>query len=300
MLWTNQQDFLKTILWRFLEEHYCNTKQVLLGDANCEELEEEKRTAHSTASIHPVERVPLADSRDSPGTDVKLSLEKFTTFLEKHGTPLPNWSERRVHALWQDVEAGLCALECVEDVLGNKCIRRHIETVIMDVQVVVGSTRRRLLITDVAMSDKTTERGRRRHDIYCRASTKVSHGENIEEASWCCLAENVKLSEVICRQFFEISNITTEDNGVASLSAAYPGMLTVHKTHVVHALVKDIDAPELSHVGKVCFNTLDVDDSYAFLYTWAWCSEEDRSSKEAKLGSHFGKRYQTSGDGLAA
>merc|ERR1740130_1771094 len=170
-----------------------------------------------------------------------MGASEFVGFLATIGVPVteygnPDKGSKPLVELWLELVFRQCLLERMPNPEAESgwCIHRKVKVAFLEVQVLVGSEMKILLLKDDTVDGKT------RRDVMTRPSAKMFEDEDTEEATWRCLAQTLVLKEKVCFQNFEISS---QDSQVEEKwSPGFPGILTVYNMVVLQVRVKDINA----------------------------------------------------------
>jgi len=243
-------------------------------------------------------------SEGSPGDTAlvrSLNAMEFINFLHVSGIPIEEYGKietktKPVVALWLELIFKKCTLERIpdpDDPLVLSCVlsdgssgpsvprlKRTVQILFLEVETVVDSEKRFLLLKDSTVDDKT------RRDLNQRPSVKMFADEEVEDAAWRCLVLSLNVPEKFCWQYFDITSSTFHSE--IKMSAGFPGIFTVYNIHVSHIRVKEPTAAALATFGLpagsefTCQLTKGMAGQTGCSKSWKWCCEDELQVAKAE------------------
>jgi hypothetical protein len=162
--------------------------------------------------------------KDSAESLQVSNMEKLQTLLIQCGAPLEMWGlgkAKTVEHLLKEVEDG----ESVLSVSENGELVRTVSSVWLDVFAVDRDGGRWYLREDRQVFNDE-ERRERRRELSTSLGEKMMPGEDVEEAVYRALEEELKITDV--EQFTYKGNVQT-----TRPSNSYPGLISIHDVHEV-------------------------------------------------------------------
>jgi hypothetical protein len=213
-----------------------------------------------------------------------LKPAQFKDFLKIHGVPLQDWGSstlktKTLEELWAEVSLRECTLQKVADAHGHGFLLERVVTVIfLEIQALVGNEARYLLLQDEKTEFST------RSNLKTRPSKKMFDDEEVEEAVWRCIHQNLDIKEKKSQQHFTIkgseAHVETKDS-----SGGFPGIPTTYNMNVVSLEVNDPSHPDMEKFGLP--SGMNFQTSARFIRhktrrDWTWCSSLDFKKAKAK------------------
>lgn len=248
----------------------------------------------------------------SPGDTAlvrSLNAMEFINFLHVSDIPIEEYGKietktKPVVALWLELIFKKCTLERIPDpgdplvqswiLSGGPSgpaeprLKRTVQILFLEVETVVDSEKRFLLLKDSTVDDKT------RRDLNQRPSVKMFADEEVEDAAWRCLVLSLNVPEKFCWQYFAITSSSFHTE--TKMSAGFPGIFTVYSIHVSHIRVKEPTAAALATFGLpagtefTCQLTKGMAGQTGSSKSWKWCCEEELQAAKAENAGKLDRR----------
>jgi len=219
-----------------------------------------------------------------------LTPAQFKVFLEKHGVPVreygnPVLKTKSVKDLFAEVVLRECSLVQISNpnLASGLSLERMVRVIFLEIEALLFNKSHFLLLKDEATDHNV------RTNLNTRPSKKMFDDEDVEDATWRCLYQNLDIAktEGPCKDNFKVVSAQhlTETKG----SAGFPGLPTVYDVHVVHLRICDTSHHELSNLGLPdgsAFKTTSGFISHTTTRSWRWCPwHEFQKAKAATAGT---------------
>lgn len=204
-----------------------------------------------------------------------LKPNQFKDFLQIHGVPVRDWGNAKMKTksleeLWAEVSLRECTLVKVQAGLGSFTLERVVNVVFLEIEAVVDNSSRYLLLQD----EKTQFASR--NNLRTRPSKKMFDDEEVEEAVWRCIYQNLDIKDKKARQHFAIQSV--EERVEEKSSGGFPGLPTTYNMHVARLKVRDPSHADMDKLGLPSgknFQTSARFIRHKTTRTWTWCSCAD-------------------------
>lgn len=261
----------------------------------------EKKYAQMEEMVDTLE-VGETELRQQESTDTKLvrslTAMEFINFLRASGVPVQDYGKMELKtkpavALWLELIFKKCDLERIPDASASgpsaPRLKRTLQMMFLEVEVLIGSERRFLILKD------SVDDGKTRGDLNQRPSVKMFADEELEDAAWRCLVLNLNVAEKFCWQHFDI--VSSSSHAETKISAGFPGIFTVYNIHVAHIKVKDPAAASLADFGlprgtqftrqlTKGMSGAGPNGAASRAKSWKWCSHDElMTAKAANAGT---------------
>lgn len=203
-----------------------------------------------------------------------LQPSQFKMFFKRHGIDMAKYGRERaktVKDLWAEVVFRECELQQVEDPkTGQLSLERFVRVIMVEVEAECADGEVRHLML------KNEERtGNSRRDLYNRMSKKMFDDENVDNAMWRCMLQNMALPEEMCQKQFAV--VSTQRTHEYKVSSGFPGLPTSYDMHVVRMRVVNPSDPVVEKLGLP--EGKDFKTQHVALIgppsirTWVWCTK---------------------------
>lgn len=221
-----------------------------------------------------------------------LKPSQFKDFLQIHGVPVRDWGNSKLKTksleeLWAEVSLRECTLVKVPSTLGNGfTLERVVSVIFLEIQCRVGEERRYLLLQD----EKTQFAAR--SNLKTRPSKKMFDDEEVEEAVWRCIFQNLDIKDKKAQQQFRILTVEARVEEKNS-SGGFPGLPTTYNMNIARLEVIDPSHADMAKLGLPSgknFQTTARFIRHKTTRTWAWFTAEDFENAIALTAGHVLQR----------